>query len=133
MIKLISLDPPDCPAEDQRPIETYPGYLGIEESGELSSEFPSLIKFSGLNFNAMYAGSYETTSTHKIALKGETSPLNISLNIDCMSNLLDQLPSIEVATDNGYFILFLADGYSVKSMEEQVIELVTWLSSFPEI
>jgi hypothetical protein len=123
----------------ERPIETYPGFIGMTVDGDLHPE-RQLRCLSNINWNRYYHLREWAPDDHTIEVVFRRGPRQISSTYeDSIASLLDQVPSIKVAHDPdigsvpggtaSFYIFFIADDASEEELEHDVLALEAALQS----
>ena len=120
----------------ERPIETYPGYLGLSYDGsiDLQPELAALEDFDFQEYNNFVEGNGRRQLS--VALSSGTFSIVLEDSAD-ISNILDQLPTVKVYLDNGppdagpasggICLFFIADGTSEDELKVSIAALATAL------
>jgi hypothetical protein len=123
----------------ERPIETYPGYLGLMYDGSFLPE-QELRPLEGFNLTRYSELVDEHGGTRQLNLILPTGTIKIAFSAyDDIARILDQLPTIKVYLDNGppdggpasggTYLFFIADGTNDLDLEVSITALAEALKS----
>jgi hypothetical protein len=123
----------------ERPIESYPGYLGLFYDGTFSSG-PELKPLDDFDFQKYSEIVDENGGARRLSLVLDCGTVPILFNAyDNIGHTLDQLPTIKVYLDNGppdagpasggIILFFVADGFTEPAVEQSIIALVGLLEA----
>jgi hypothetical protein len=123
----------------ERPIETYPGYLGLTYDGDFLAQ-PELLPLKEFDLRTYSELVDEHGGTRQVKLRLPTGPITIQFNAyDDISNILDQLPTVKVYLDNGppdagpasggTCLFFIADDVGEFELKTSIAALATALKS----
>ncbi|MBX9777120.1 MAG: hypothetical protein K2Y71_22300 [Xanthobacteraceae bacterium] len=126
------------PEDDERPIESYPGFIGVTLDDEFFPE-KELECLKSLNWER-YTNLLEWAPddhTIEVEFRKGLRRINRTYDYSSLCWLLDQVPSIKVFHDPGgpsiasaaVFIFFIADGVSAEELEHDVLALLAALQS----
>jgi hypothetical protein len=125
--------------DHERPIETYPGFIGMMVDGDLFPE-RHLKCLSNINWNRYTYLREWVPDDHTIEVIFWRGPRQIrSTHSDSVAWLLDQVPSVKVAHDPdigstpggtaSFYYFFIADDASEEELEHDVLALEAALQS----
>jgi hypothetical protein len=119
----------------ERPLETYPGYIGLYFDGTFDPE-PALQPLKDFDFTAYgrLIWKHERGRGHRLNVQLPTGPLTLLINEgDHLPDVLDQLPTVKVYVDEGpldggpasggTILFFIADGVSEEAVKASIIAL----------
>ncbi len=125
--------------DDERPIETYPGYLASVWDGTFVSE-PILKPLEGFDFRK-YSELVDDDGGQRqlsVALDWRIVPILFTA-YDDVARTLDQLPTIKVYLDNGppdagpasggTYLFFIADDFTELAVEQSIAALAAALEA----
>ena len=123
----------------ERPIETYPGYLGLTYDGTFLTE-PELQPLQGFEFGKYSELVDSLGGERRLGVHLASGPTTILFNAyNDIAQILDQLPTVKVLLDNGppdagpasggTCVFFIADGVSKTDLSASIAALATALNS----
>ena len=120
--------------DQERPIETYPGYLGLTCDGYFDAQFElkPLQDFDFLKYSELVD---EHDGERQLIIPSPAGPMIIVFNAyDEIASLLEQLPTVKVCIDNGppnagpasgpIHVFFIADGVSKAGLKKASLRLL---------
>jgi hypothetical protein len=123
----------------ERPIETYPGYLGLTWDGDFHAqpELKPLHDFDLMQYSELVD---DLGGERQLDIVLPSGPMAILFSAyDGIASLLDQLPTVKVYLDNGppdagpasggTCLFFIADGVSERDLEASIAALASALKS----
>jgi hypothetical protein len=121
------------PWDDEKPIEEYPGYIGMTWDGEFYPG-PELEMFEGFDWSTYWDLIDQHGERRRVSLPD--LPYVVECLIEAYSDLaflFDQMPSIQVKYDKGPpdagpasgegFVFFIADGISIERLNAELLAL----------
>jgi hypothetical protein len=123
--------------DHERPIETYPGFIGMTMDYDFLPE-RQLRCLSNINWNRYTELREWVPDDHTVEVVFRRGPRQIrSTHGDSVVELLDQIPSVKVAHDPGgyspgsatIYVFFIADDASEEELEHDVLVLEAALQS----
>jgi hypothetical protein len=123
----------------ERPIETYPGYLGLTWDGDFlaGAELEPLKNIDLTKYSELVD---EHGGERELNVKLSSGDIKIAFNAyDDVAHILDKLPTVTVYLDNGppdagpasagICLFFITDGVSEPELDESIAALATALKS----
>ena len=126
------------PEDDERPIESYPGFIGMTSDEEFfpEKELECLMSLNWERYTDLLEWAPDDHTIGVVFRKG-LRRIKRTYDYSSLCWLLDQVPSIKVFHDPGgashasaaIFIFFIADGVSAEELKHDVLALLAALQS----